>query len=439
MIESIKKQIGKLIFLEPFFASIALGLKITIDKDPQATAWVCGDQMGFGTDFWESLNPKQQRTLICHEVMHKALLHDIRIPHRAKDNFTLWNKACDYAINQHLLDKTRFEFPPNGQTDPIELRRFNNQSAEQIFATLMDEAEEENNDGNDQGQDQNEQEKSDEENESGGGSNSEGNSDDQENDEEGQSGDGQGDNTDGDGNASDDQPSEWGEVRECQTDGDPEEEIQKRKREVRQAMMQSQNAGQIPLGLEQAITDTTLKPNVPWETLVESWVGNRAPVDYSFVQPKQINNVLLPRFSADALGRIVIVLDSSGSMTKPHMDKAITEVRSASATFEEAGMDQTFGLIYADTEVHSADELEPNDPIPSPKGGGGTCFDSAFDFIDKMDDEPIGVIVITDGFVSVEKSCQAEVLYMITPHGSPRFGTDMKGIKSEDNIIRMSN
>lgn len=432
MKDNIRKQIGKLIFYEPFFASIALGLKLEIDPDPNATAWVSGDTMGFGTEFWDRLNPKQQRTLICHEVMHKALLHDLRIPTIAKEspeNFRLWNKACDYAINQHLLDPVRFEFPPDGQTDRYELNRFNNQSAEQIFATLFDEAQEKDDDPEETPEDDNPSPE-----ETGGGDGDATGDDPSQDDTDDQS---MGDSNDDGDNDDASQTQEWGEVRECEIDDDPEEQIAERKREVRQAMINAKQSGSMPLGLETQIEQQAMKPSVPWESLLANAIGSISPIDFSFQSPKQINNVLLPRFMAETIGRIALIIDTSGSMTPPHLEKAIAETRNATHVFEDAGMDQTFALIYADTEVHSATELMPDDDIPNPKGGGGTDFSSAFEFVDNMDEQPIIVIVITDGFVSVEKTPEADTIFLITPHGSPMFGDE--GLKSSDMIVRMSN
>jgi len=425
MIQDIKNQIGKLIFLEPFFASIALGLKVEIDPDPNATAWVMGDKMGFGINFWKSLNPKQKRTLICHEVMHKALLHDLRIPRLARDgNFDIWNRACDYAINQHLLDPTRFEFPPNGQTDRENLNRFKNKSAEQIFSILIEEAKDEDEDDKQNEDDPNHN--TDEPDTGESSSEGEG------------SGDDTGDNPDTGDQTTESQVGEWGEVRPCDENKDTEEEIAQRKREVRQAMLNAQQSGSMPAGIEQDILEKVMKPSLPWEQILENAMGQIAPIDFSFQSPKQINNILLPRFMSESIGRIVIILDASGSMTPPHMEKAIAETRNATRVFEDAGMDQTFALIYADTIVQSCSELLPDDPIPKPKGGGGTCFTSAFNFVDKMEDEPLAVIVITDGFVNVPNTCKYDTIFLITPNGSPRF-TNEPNWKSTDLIIRMSN
>jgi predicted metal-dependent peptidase len=414
----IRKQIGKLIFLEPFFASLALGMKIVIDDEPDTTAYVSGDRMGFGPDFWDKLNPKQQRTLICHEVMHKALLHDLRIPNEARIDssvFRIWNQACDFAINQHLTDRDRFEFPPDGQTNPMDLARFKNQSAEQIFKTLMDERKDEE-------EDENEDEKQPDEDTEGDGE-----------------GDGEGDSegdTEGDKPTETEQPPkprEWGEVRPSEQEADKPEQEARRKREVRQAIHSAQQAGNMPAGITTDI-EKTFKPTVQWEMLLERFIESISPVDYSYRSPKQIGDIILPSFSAESLGRLAVVVDTSGSMTPPHLEKAISELRGATQVFAEQGMPDTFSLIYADTEVHSAVELLPDDPIPSPKGGGGTDFTSAFDFIDKLDEPPIGVIVLTDGFVHVDKLPEAESLFLITPNGSPQFGND-----TDLAVVRMEN
>ena len=119
IITEIRQEIGRLVLFEPFFATIALGMKLTVSDD-DATAWVNGMEMGFGAKFWNGLNRKQRRTLIAHECLHVANMHDLR---KGGRNHKMWNEACDWAINQHLTGM-EYEFPPEGCTEPAKLAEY---------------------------------------------------------------------------------------------------------------------------------------------------------------------------------------------------------------------------------------------------------------------------------------------------------------------------
>ena len=99
-LENIRNEIGRLVIQDPFLATIALSQKIVITQDPKMTAGVNGVEMIFYEDFWNKLTRQQKRTLLAHELFHLANQHDLR--KGTRDHVT-WNRACDYAINHHLV------------------------------------------------------------------------------------------------------------------------------------------------------------------------------------------------------------------------------------------------------------------------------------------------------------------------------------------------
>ena len=102
---------------EPFFATVALGLEIWVCDNirgrPVKTAAVAGPNLYVNPDWYTGLTTAQRIGLVMHEVMHRALGHDLR---RGKKNPTVWNHACDYVINNKLL-KFGFELPEGGLVD----------------------------------------------------------------------------------------------------------------------------------------------------------------------------------------------------------------------------------------------------------------------------------------------------------------------------------
>jgi hypothetical protein len=85
-----------------FFAELAYKLKIVYTRHPQIqTAAVDGTHLFINPDFFAPLTEKQIVFILCHEVLHCALLHFARMEGRDAEK---WNIAGDYEINLMLAD-----------------------------------------------------------------------------------------------------------------------------------------------------------------------------------------------------------------------------------------------------------------------------------------------------------------------------------------------
>jgi hypothetical protein len=83
-----------------FFAELVYNLRIIYTRQVP-TAAVDGTNMFINPDFFAPLTEPQIVFIVCHEVMHCALLHFARI--KGRDPFR-WNIAGDYEINLLLAD-----------------------------------------------------------------------------------------------------------------------------------------------------------------------------------------------------------------------------------------------------------------------------------------------------------------------------------------------
>lgn len=83
-----------------FFAELAYNLRIIYTRQVP-TAAVDGTNMFINPDFFAPLTEPQIMFIVCHEVMHCALLHFARI--KGRDGFR-WNIAGDYEINLLLAE-----------------------------------------------------------------------------------------------------------------------------------------------------------------------------------------------------------------------------------------------------------------------------------------------------------------------------------------------
>ena len=121
-----KKALIALILSQPFSGTLATWLQEIEDKTAQ-TAWTDGVNIGYNPDYIMKISADQLKGLICHEVMHVALLHHTRIQNREPKK---WNIAGDAAINPLIP----FPLPPGG----INIPQFHEKSAEEIYSLLPD-------------------------------------------------------------------------------------------------------------------------------------------------------------------------------------------------------------------------------------------------------------------------------------------------------------
>lgn len=85
-----------------FFAELAYKLKIIYTRHPEIqTAAVDGTHLFINPDFFAPLTEKEIVFILCHEVLHCALLHFARMEGR---NPKKWNYATDYEINLMLVE-----------------------------------------------------------------------------------------------------------------------------------------------------------------------------------------------------------------------------------------------------------------------------------------------------------------------------------------------
>ena len=101
----------KMLFQEPFYGSILVQLQKQISKEiPTACVGLNGAsfKLLINLDFWNSLNPDQQKGLIKHELGHIIYFHLTDYSHLK--NHEIANIAMDIFINQTIPEN---ELPPN--------------------------------------------------------------------------------------------------------------------------------------------------------------------------------------------------------------------------------------------------------------------------------------------------------------------------------------
>ena len=122
----------------------------------------------------------------------------------------------------------------------------------------------------------------------------------------------------------------------------------------------------------------------------------------------------LPGWSRELESNIVIVLDTSGSVTGPILSAFAAECRDITSL---NGI--TAVIMSADAAVHQV--IQPGEPFPTTwKGGGGTSFIPALKAAE--DYQPNCIIYLTDGHGTYPKNSLYPVLWALTAPRQVPFG-----------------
>lgn len=353
------------------YAGVIMVGKYTVEE-AVPTACTDGINCRYGKKFVESLSESDLRGLILHENLHKAFQHTFLWKHLYDTNARAANMACDYVINLIIKDVDRASsgfvtLPKQGLLD----ERFRDMDSQQVFDILMSEA---------QGQ-------------GGGGE-------------------------DGEGGGLDDHDWSSGEQM-------PQEDQERIRKEIDQALRQGQIlAGKMGGRITRQI-GALLEPKVRWQDQLREFLSSLSDgKDISTWQ--RVNrrwlqhDMYMPSTVAESMGRIVIGVDTSGSIGGEALNAFLSEVKAICENVRPEMID----LLYWDTEVaaHEVYSREDMDKLvgkTKPAGGGGTDAACVPQYIKERGIKPECAVILTDGYVSSWGQWQQPVLWCII-NGSRR-------------------
>lgn len=178
-------------------------------------------------------------------------------------------------------------------------------------------------------------------------------------------------------------------------------------RAVAQVLQGGQDAGSIPANLLRIINDLN-KPKVHWTSVLRKFVVSVRSVGYSYLKPDRRTfggDFVFPSFRRDSQKLVLAVaIDTSGSIGDEALRKFLSElvgILKAYKSYEvhvfcfEGDVDpSTYEKI-----THSGSSVREKiiAYIQKVAGGGGTCFQSVWDFLRMKKIKPRGLIFFTDG------------------------------------------
>lgn len=351
------------------YASIIMvGKYKVVDELP--TACTNGIDCLYGKEFVGKLSDSDLRGVIMHENLHKTFQHTFLWQHLYEQNARVANMACDYVINLilHDIEKASMGFvtlPKVGLLD----ERFRGMDSQQVFNKLMDEGEGEKGGGDDfAGLDQH----------------------------------------------------DW------DTSGMTQKEIEEHVKEVNQAIRQGQlMAGKMGGKQSRELGELT-EPKVDWREQLREFVNSLADgKDISTWQ--RVNrrwlqhDMYMPSTLSESMGRVVIAIDTSGSIGGRELNEFLSEVQSICVNVQPELVD----LLYWDTEVaghevYGRDQLDKLVKSTKPAGGGGTDPACIPAYLKEKQLKPECVIVLTDGYVGSWGTWEHPVLWAICGGYKPR-------------------
>lgn len=198
------------------------------------------------------------------------------------------------------------------------------------------------------------------------------------------------------------------------TEGRTEVQMGRMRRGVAEAVREqaSKSQGSVPREL-QRWADTLLKPpRVPWQKrlakVVRDCVAYRpGAVDFKYSRPSRRQGGIgygpgkpaLPGL-VQPVPRVAVVLDTSGSMGTGELSEGMRELN---GILKATGADVEF--CACDAAVHAMQKVRNwREAAKLLKGGGGSSFVPAFDFMKRKRQRPQIAVFVTDGMIDVPKA-----------------------------------
>lgn len=344
---AISRARAALVLDQPFWATLALRLDPVEMGPPQCTTMATDGKHLYLNPAWvESITPAEVKFTICHEVCHVALLHHLR---RGAREFGKWNRSCDFAVNQILVD-AGYQMPKGGLLDPV----YKGLSAEQIYARLPDPPK--------------------------GGKGG-----------PGQPGAGYG------------PPPQPGEVWDMPgEDGGQASaaEIEAAKSDWQVAVLQATQAakacGKVP-GFARELARAIRAPEIDWRDALRRYMTAVVRADYSWRKPNVRHLATgdwLPSLFSEAMGEVLVARDTSGSVSSAEDAAFFAEMN---GILDEAKPERLHVLSFH-SRVYRVDEYTEADyPLRVDRGeSGGTAFSPIWETAAERGIEPVCAVVLTD-------------------------------------------
>lgn len=325
-------------------------------SDTVPTAYTNGRDVTYGRAFVDQLSDPELNFVVLHETMHKAYRHLLVWQGLAKQEPMLANMAMDYVINLQLMDMKKpnvIQMPKDkdGKTIGLIDEQYRGMDTKQVFDKLKKQAR----------------------------------------------GGGEGGQQDGKSGCLDDHG--WNEAKDL-----PQEEKDKLVHEIDQALREGVIlAGRMKGKVNREITEL-LNPRVDWKQVMREFIktATKGMDNSTWRKPHKRyigQDIVLPTYISQKVGRIAVAIDTSGSIGGPELGQFLGEVKSICDEVAPEAIE----LMYWDTQVakhetYEAGAIETLTSTTRPVGGGGTSPRCVPAYMSKNFMDVQCTVMLTDGY-----------------------------------------
>lgn len=374
-----------------------MGTSEVVD-DKRVTAYTNGVDKKYGRAFIKALcaTDPELNGLVLHENLHIALRHLLHNRDLFLEDRDTANKAADYVVNAIIVglkDQSLAKLPEGGLYDP----RFENMSMREVYRILRQEKEE------DEPEEGEECEDGEEGTESGEGEVL--------------------------GNGGGDKPGKYPysfDEHDYESNAaTSHEQAQEMDNRIDRALREGALlAGRLGIDIPRSISEL-LDVKVDWRQELADFITSytRGKDEYTwrkFNRRQLANDLYFPSVEDEAVGEIVVAIDTSGSIGQEQINVFASELVSLCSAVSP----ETLRVLWWDTMVHGEQKFVGDyDNIPQllkPQGGGGTRVGCVSEYIVKNSINAECVIVFTDGYVEsdVKWAVSAPTLWLVTHNKS---------------------
>jgi predicted metal-dependent peptidase len=332
----------------PFYGLAAMRFEL-VEDESHSDMWTDGKTLGYSPKWAIDVSFDLLKGTIAHCAHHVALCHHLRREGRNEKN---WNRACDVVVNS-AMDEAGFALPKGVKVNKADAEK----AAEEIYGGYIDPPN----------------------NPHGGGKG----------------------NKEGDDPSKSDQPGECKDQENADgsslSESQVEQAIQEQMQDTAALAQQAKGIGDLPAGIARQI-NKLLYPQQDWSEQLRDFMLNLAKSDYSWSRPNRRfihQGLYLPSLHSETdMGKIVIAVDTSGSINKRKLSQFCSEIN---GIFEQVNP-ESVTVIYCDMRIKSVAEFSRDEyPIEFEcAGGGGTDLRPPFQYVADNDINPDVFLYFTD-------------------------------------------
>lgn len=328
-----------------FAGVLSVGKVIFTDDIP--TACTNGRDVMYNPDFIKSLDDRELNFVVLHEALHKVYQHMHLWKKLWKESPMLTNMAADFVVNYAIHEADEHSNVAKRPDSALFDIRFKGMTTKQIFDLLKKECDS-NGSGGQVGHDSHDWEGA---------------------------------------------------------EGLSEEEVKETAKQIDQALRQGEIIRGKMQGNKNRSINELLEPKVDWREQLRDFVNatckNKDKTSWKRPHKRFIgHDIYMPSMIGESIGKVVIGIDTSGSIGDRELNEFLTEV----VAICDDVSPESIELLYWDTHVAGHETYNQGDykgifQSTKPAGGGGTTVGCVNQYIKDKRIQPEAIIILTDGYV----------------------------------------